>query len=204
MPHVIMKAAQHTQLGLTGDVQICISGMNILLPNDGRWWWCNLQTTAWWWCCNQQTKACWGCCKQQAKAWWWCCNQQIKATQNGSHLRWHFQMHFLEQNFWISIQISLNFVHNGRIDKSTLVQVMASHQSGNKPSISRDPVLVSYIQMYETRLFTSHHTNIEACFFSYCKPQKLSVCTVYNRIPAWHWALHSGTEYTAAIPHRHG
>ena len=45
-----------------------------------------------------------------------------------------FKRIFLNENVWISIQIALNFFPYGPIDtKSTLVQVMAWRQTGDKP-----------------------------------------------------------------------
>ena len=45
-----------------------------------------------------------------------------------------FKCIFLNENIRISIQISLKFVPNGLIDnKPALVQVMAWHQTGDKP-----------------------------------------------------------------------
>ena len=46
----------------------------------------------------------------------------------------HFQMHFLELNFWILIQISLRFIPKGPINNiPSLVQIMAWRRSGDKP-----------------------------------------------------------------------
>ena len=48
--------------------------------------------------------------------------------------RWHFQMHFLNKSYFISIKISLKFVPKGWTDnKSALVQVMACCQIRSKP-----------------------------------------------------------------------
>ena len=45
-----------------------------------------------------------------------------------------FKCIFFNENVFISIKISLNFVPNGPIDcKSSLVQVMAWHRKGDKP-----------------------------------------------------------------------
>ena len=55
--------------------------------------------------------------------------------QNGRHFgRRQFQMHFLNENDQILIQISLKFVPRNPIDNiPALVQVMAWRQTGAKP-----------------------------------------------------------------------
>ena len=46
----------------------------------------------------------------------------------------HFQMHFLNENMWILIMISLNFVPEGPINSIPgLVQIMAWRRTGDKP-----------------------------------------------------------------------
>ena len=48
--------------------------------------------------------------------------------------RQYIQMDFLNENIWILIKISLNFVSKGQINNILLmVQIMAWHQPGNKP-----------------------------------------------------------------------
>ena len=45
-----------------------------------------------------------------------------------------FKYIFMNEKFWILIQLSLKFAPKGPIDnKAVLVQVMAWHQAGNKP-----------------------------------------------------------------------
>ena len=46
----------------------------------------------------------------------------------------HFQIHFLEENAWISIKFSLTFVLKGPINNiPALIQMMAWRRSGDKP-----------------------------------------------------------------------
>ena len=48
--------------------------------------------------------------------------------------RRHFQMHFLNENIWISIKISLKFIPKGPINNiQALVQIMAWGRPGDKP-----------------------------------------------------------------------
>ena len=48
--------------------------------------------------------------------------------------RWQFQMHFLNENVWISIKISLKFVSKGPNNNiPALFQIMAWSWPGNKP-----------------------------------------------------------------------
>ena len=48
--------------------------------------------------------------------------------------RWHFQMHFLNENVLISIEISVKFVLKAPIDNiPALVQIIAWRRIGDKP-----------------------------------------------------------------------
>ena len=48
--------------------------------------------------------------------------------------RWHFQIHLLNENIWILIEISLNFLHGGPINWiPALVQIMTWRRPGDKP-----------------------------------------------------------------------
>ena len=61
----------------------------------------------------------------------------LRLRQNGRH----FQMDFLNENVWITINISLKFVPRGPINNiPTLVQVMAWRRPGDKPL--SEPMLV--------------------------------------------------------------
>ena len=68
--------------------------------------------------------------------------------QNGRQFgRRHFQLHFFNENVWISIEISLHFISKGPIDnKPALVEVMAWHQTGDKPL--HEPMLTHFIDAY--------------------------------------------------------
>ena len=59
----------------------------------------------------------------------------LRLRQNGCHITDNrFKSIFLNENVWISIKISLKFVLESPIDNiPALVQVMAWHQSGDKP-----------------------------------------------------------------------
>ena len=60
----------------------------------------------------------------------------LRPRQNSPHLAYDIFKHsFMNEKFWIFIQISLKFVPIGPVNnKPTLVHIMASPQSGNKPS----------------------------------------------------------------------
>ena len=62
-------------------------------------------------------------------------NQHIEAETKWPPMSWwHFQMHFLELNLWISIKISLKFVPHGPInDIPVVVQIMNRSRPGDKP-----------------------------------------------------------------------
>ena len=58
-----------------------------------------------------------------------------------------FQVHFLNENIWILIKISLKFVPKGPIyNNPALVQVMAWCQTGNKPL--PDQILTQFTETY--------------------------------------------------------
>ena len=63
------------------------------------------------------------------------CINSSPLGQNGRHFADDiFNRILVNENIWISIQFSLNFVPNGQIDnKSTLVKVMACRLFGAKP-----------------------------------------------------------------------
>ena len=69
----------------------------------------------------------------------------LRPRQNGRHfpddiLKWIF----LNENVWISIEISLNVVPKGQINNiSTLVQIMARRRPGDKPL--SEPMMVSLL-----------------------------------------------------------
>ena len=59
----------------------------------------------------------------------------LRPRQNGRHFADDiFKRIFFNENVWISIKISLKFVHKGPINKiPALVQIMAWHRIGDKP-----------------------------------------------------------------------
>ena len=58
--------------------------------------------------------------------------------------RWHFEMVFFNENIWVSIKISLNFVPKGQINNiSALVQIMAWRPPGIKPL--SEPMMASLL-----------------------------------------------------------
>ena len=69
----------------------------------------------------------------------------LRPRQNGRRFADDtFKRIFLNENVWISIKISLQFVPRGPIDNiSTLVQVMAWRRSGDKPL--SEPMMVSLL-----------------------------------------------------------
>ena len=67
----------------------------------------------------------------------------LRPRQDGRHFPDdNFKCIFLNENEWISLKISLKFVHKGPINNiPALVQIMAWRQSGDKPL--SEPVMVS-------------------------------------------------------------
>ena len=59
----------------------------------------------------------------------------LRSIQNGRHFTDDiFKFIFLNENVWISIKLSLNFVSNGPVDNMLkLVQIMAWRRTGDKP-----------------------------------------------------------------------
>ena len=58
--------------------------------------------------------------------------------------RWHFQMHFFDENIWIFINISLTLDHKGQINNiPALVSIMAWRRPGNNPL--SEPMTVSLL-----------------------------------------------------------
>ena len=95
-----------------------------------------------------------------------------KLSPNG---RRHFQMHFLEWNVWIPLNISLKLVSKVLInDFPALVQIMAWRQPGDKPLSG--PMLVSFLTsdhgfishwidvIYLPILLTVHVGNVEIVY----------------------------------------
>ena len=69
----------------------------------------------------------------------------LRPRQNGCHFADNiFKCAFLNENIWISINISQNFAPKGQINNITaLVQVMAWHWPGDKPL--SEPMIVSLL-----------------------------------------------------------
>ena len=66
----------------------------------------------------------------------------LRPRQNGRHFPDIFKWIFLNENAWMSIEISLKFVPKGPINKlPALVQIMAWRRSGDKPL--SEPMMVS-------------------------------------------------------------
>ena len=76
------------------------------------------------------------------------CVNTLRLRQNGRHFPDDiFKCIFLNENLWISIQISLKFVPKGPINNiPALVQVMAWRQPGDKPL--SDPMMIKFTDAY--------------------------------------------------------
>ena len=60
----------------------------------------------------------------------------LRPKQNGRHYADIFKCIFLNKNEWISLEISLKFVHKGPINNTpALVQLMAWRRPGEKPLV---------------------------------------------------------------------
>ena len=72
----------------------------------------------------------------------------LRPRQNGRHFPDDIlKCIFLNENLWISIQISLTFVPKGPINHNpALVQIMAWRRSGDKPF--SDPMMVKFTDAY--------------------------------------------------------
>ena len=75
----------------------------------------------------------------------------INSSLSGQNVRHFtddiFKCIFLSENIWISIKISLKFVHKGSINNiPALVQIMAWHQPGDKPL--SEPMLTQFTDAY--------------------------------------------------------
>ena len=68
--------------------------------------------------------------------------------QNGCHFADNiFQCIFMNEKFWILIQISLKFVLKGQIDnEAALVKAMAWRRTGDKPL--PEPMLIQFTDLY--------------------------------------------------------
>ena len=68
--------------------------------------------------------------------------------QNGCHFgRWHFQMHFFNENDSIPIRIPLKCIPRSTVDiKPALVQVVAWHRLGDKPL--PEPMITQFTDAY--------------------------------------------------------
>ena len=72
----------------------------------------------------------------------------LRPRQNGRHFPDDiFKWIFLNENIWISINISLKFVPRGRIHNNpTLVQIMAWRRPGDKPL--SEPMVISLLTQW--------------------------------------------------------
>ena len=96
---------------------------------------------------NRYLKQCWPCSIMLydiTRSQWVTLNT-LRLRQNGCHLADDiFKCIFLNENVWISIKISLNFVPEGRINNIlALVQIMAWRRQGDKPL--SEPLMVSLL-----------------------------------------------------------
>ena len=57
----------------------------------------------------------------------------LRLRQNGHNFTDIFKWIFLNENLWISLKTSRNFVPKGPLDNNSLVQIMAWRRSGDKP-----------------------------------------------------------------------
>ena len=75
----------------------------------------------------------------------WCQSfNTLRPRQNGRHFEDILKCIFLNENVWISIKISLKFVHKSPINNiPALVQIMAWRRPGTKPLY--EPMLVSLL-----------------------------------------------------------
>ena len=95
-------------------------------------------------------------CRVIGPLWWesighrcipvlWCIIKTLRSGQNGRHFPYDiFKCIFLNENVWIPIKISLQFVPKGPINNiPALVQIMAWRRSGDKPL--SEPMMVSLL-----------------------------------------------------------
>ena len=89
-------------------------------------------------------------CQGAAEAFFWC--SALSCLINTLRPRWdgrhfpddNFKSTFLNEDVWILIKISLNFVSKGQISNiPALVQIMAWRRSGDKPL--SEPMMVSLL-----------------------------------------------------------
>ena len=74
----------------------------------------------------------------------------LRLRQDVRHFEDVFKCIFLNENVWISIKFSLNFVPNGQIDNiPALVQKMVWCQIGDKPLL--EPMMTLLIDAYMRR-----------------------------------------------------
>ena len=70
----------------------------------------------------------------------------LRPRQHDRHFADYFKRIFLNENIWMSIKISLEFVYNGPINNNpALVQIMAWRRSGDKPL--SEPVMVCLLTL---------------------------------------------------------
>ena len=72
----------------------------------------------------------------------------LSPRENGDHFADDiFKCIFMNENVWISIKISLKFVHKGPINNNpALVQIMACRRVGDKPL--SEPMLTQFTDAY--------------------------------------------------------
>ena len=95
------------------------------------WWSCGRPIIIWFQLkSNVWSDSCW-----LGRNLWNCIINTLRPRQNGHHFPDDiFQCIFLNENVWIAIKISLNFVRKGPINNiSALVQIMAWRRPGDKP-----------------------------------------------------------------------
>ena len=149
-PHSITDAILSTsQNGLTSgyDMSDVLMGIPLRVRSSFR----KIARTPWWhapsachekfvWSVGEQVQAGPGFCSTGPHG---ATLNTLRPRQNGRHFPDDiFKWIFLNENVWISINISLKFVPGGPINNiPTLVQIMAWRRSGDKPL--SEPMMVS-------------------------------------------------------------
>ena len=118
----------------------------------------------------------------------------LRLRQNGRHFaNDNFKCSFLNGKVWISITISLKFVHNGPINSiPALVQIIAWPRPGDKTS--SEPMMVSYWRIYaslglnELTLASSRYWMTQFTV-PHAHSTRITDCVTHMTIhfPVWFW-----------------
>ena len=96
-----------------------------------------------------------------------------------------FQCIFLNENVWIPIKISLNFVLKGQINNiPALVQIMAWHRPGEEPL--SEPMMVSLLT--HICVIPPQWINSWLCFYQTRSAWSMDQGSNKNHSPAYHFA----------------